>query len=366
MAMLKTICVCGARPNFMKVAPIVEACARSSEIEVLLVHTGQHYDKNMSRIFFDELELPEPDINLEVGSSSHAAQTAEVMRRFEPVCLEYHPDWVVVVGDVNSTLAAALVAAKLGVSVAHVEAGLRSFDRAMPEEINRVLTDAISNLLFVTERSGLENLKREGIADSKVKFVGNVMIDTVMRHRPRAEASSILERLELAPKGYVMVTLHRPENVDAAGTLTSILRALEVISADQPVAFPMHPRTRGNLTGMGLAGWVSPSANLRIIDPLGYVDFLKLMLDASLVLTDSGGIQEETTILGLPCLTLRDNTERPVTITQGTNRLAGRSTDTIIAAYRAVRAHPPATDHVPELWDGHAADRILTSLLAAD
>lgn len=359
--MLKVVCVCGARPNFMKIAPVRDALAYVGGVETLLVHTGQHYDERMSRLIFEQLGIPRPDRNLGVGSGSHAVQTAEVMQRFEPVCLQYQPDWVIVVGDVNSTIACALVAAKLGVRVAHVEAGLRSFDRSMPEEINRVLTDAISDLLFVTEPSGLKNLRREGIADEKVHLVGNVMIDTLLRNAARADKSDVLRTLHLRPKEYAVVTLHRPSNVDTPETLSSVLSALETISRDMPVVFPAHPRTRGSLAKLGLVERVDRLPNLRLVEPLGYLDFLKAMTEATVVLTDSGGIQEETTMLGIPCLTLRENTERPITVTQGTNRLTGSQTDAILSAYREVCAHPP-TGRVPDLWDGHAAQRIATVL----
>ena len=362
--MVKVICVCGARPNFMKIAPIMRAIGKTDGIEAVLVHTGQHYDAKMSHLFFDELGIPKPDINLEVGSASHAVQTAEVMKRFEPVCQEHQPDWVIVVGDVNSTIACALVAVKLGIRVAHVEAGLRSFDRRMPEEVNRVLTDSISDLLFVTEPSGLENLKHEGVDDGKVHFVGNVMIDTLLRNRERASQSAILSTLGLQPKGYAAVTLHRPSNVDCAETFGGILTALDDVCADMPVVFPMHPRTRNNMAKMGLAERVEAMDQLKLIEPLGYLDFLKLMSEAAIVLTDSGGIQEETTILQVPCLTLRENTERPVTITQGTNRMTGSDPNEILTAYRAVRADPP-TGRTPELWDGKAAERIVDCLVGS-
>jgi len=359
---MKVLCVCGTRPNFIKIAPIMEALAQRPEVKRRLVHTGQHYDDRMSRTFFDELSIPRPDVNLEVGGGSHAGQTAEMMKRFEPVCVTERPDWVVVVGDVNSTLACALVAAKLGIRIAHVEAGLRSFDRSMPEEINRVLTDAISDLHFATEPSAVANLRREGISEEKIHFVGNVMVDTLLRHRERAERSDILARLELRPKQYATVTLHRPGNVDTRDALASILSTLERIGRDQPVVFPVHPRTRANLMAMGLRSQLEGISNLRCLEPLGYLDFLKVMADSTVVLTDSGGIQEETTILGVPCLTLRDSTERPITLTQGTNRLTGNSADAILAAYQAVRRHPPHGS-TPRLWDGRAAYRIIEILL---
>jgi UDP-N-acetylglucosamine 2-epimerase (non-hydrolysing) len=356
--MLKILCVCGARPNFMKIAPIMEVLGRTPDVRPLLVHTGQHYDEKMSALFFGELGIPEPDMNLEVGSCSHAVQTAEIMKRIEPVLLEHRPDWVVVVGDVNSTIAAALTASKLGIKVAHVEAGLRSFDRTMPEEINRVLTDAISDLLFVTEPSGVENLKREGIGDAKVHLVGNVMIDTLLRCRDRADESHIRAQLGLEKGRYAAVTLHRPANVDDPGVFGGILAALEHIAKDMPVVFPMHPRSRKRMEEMGLSDRLDRSRGIKLIEPLGYLDFLKLMSDAAIVLTDSGGIQEETTILGVPCLTLRDNTERPITITQGTNRLTGREAAAIVAAYQQVRDAPRSAVKPPDLWDGRAAERI--------
>lgn len=361
--MLKVICVCGARPNFMKIAPLMEAFARTGRIQTLLVHTGQHYDERMSELFFRDLGIPEPDINLEVGSGSHAVQTAEIMRRFEPVILEHRPDWVIVVGDVNSTIACGLVTVKLGVKLAHVEAGLRSNDRTMPEEINRLLTDAISDLLLVSEPSGVENLRREGVDDGKIHFVGNVMIDTLVKNRQRAMASTVLEDLHLSPRQYAVVTLHRPSNVDDARTLGSILDAFEQIARDMPIVFPMHPRTRKNMASMGLEPRIGRIAGFRTPEPLGYLDFLKLMAESALVMTDSGGIQEETTILGVPCLTLRENTERPVTIHEGTNQLCKPDAASILQAYHALSSGKqvdsgPRVDRRPELWDGRAAERI--------
>ncbi|HKQ46988.1 MAG TPA: UDP-N-acetylglucosamine 2-epimerase (non-hydrolyzing) [Phycisphaerae bacterium] len=360
--MLKLMCVCGARPNFMKIAPLVDAFAKTGRIETILVHTGQHYDEKMSKLFFTDLGIPEPDINLEVGSGSHASQTAEIIRRFEPVVLQHRPDWVVVVGDVNSTIACALVACKLGIKVAHVEAGLRSFDRTMPEEINRLLTDSISDLLLVSEPSGVENLKREGVADEKVHFVGNVMIDTLMRHRARADQSKILEAMTLERTRYAVVTLHRPSNVDDPATLGSILGAFEQIAREMAIVFPMHPRTRKNIGAMDLEKRMTAISGLTTPEPLGYLDFLKLMADSAIVLTDSGGVQEETTILGVPCLTLRLNTERPVTITEGTNRLTSPETGAIVAAYRdqlaRFRGRDSGDAKRPALWDGNAAERI--------
>ncbi len=354
--------VCGARPNFMKVAPLIDACREHGGIESILVHTGQHYDRNMSELFFDELGLPQPDVDLGVGSGTHAEQTAEIMRRFEPVLHEHRPDWVIVVGDVNSTIACSLVAVKLGVRVAHVEAGLRSFDRSMPEEINRVLTDAIAHLLFVTERVAIANLEREGIPSGRIHFAGNVMIDTLRRHEERARRSPALERLGLRSGGFALVTLHRPSNVDDQQTLQGILSALCEIGRDLPVLFPAHPRTRERMSALGLPG--AEAERLRVVDPLGYLDFVRLMAAARGVLTDSGGVQEETTILGVPCLTLRRNTERPVTIEQGTNRLVAPERDAIVRAWRTLGPRVE-TPPIPERWDGHAARRIVDVLVAS-
>ncbi len=360
---MRIVNVVGARPNFMKIAPLMQAYAKYPDIRPLLVHTGQHYDERMSDLFFRQLEIPEPDINLEVGSGSHAAQTAAIMTAFEPVVLEHKPDAVVVVGDVNSTIACGLVAVKLGVKLVHVEAGLRSFDRTMPEEINRLLTDAISDLLFCTERSGVENLRREGVADEKVFLVGNVMIDTLLRNRAKADACRILEDLGLAPGGYAVLTLHRPANVDNPAVLGRLLEALEVVQRDMPVIFPIHPRTRKNIEGSPLARRVASMTNLRLMDPAGYLEFLKLTACARLVLTDSGGIQEETTILKVPCLTLRETTERPVTAEVGTNRVVGTEPERILSAYRAIMKGEGRPPGIPPLWDGHAAERIVEILV---
>lgn len=373
---IKVILVAGARPNFMKIAPIMAAMAGDARVEPYLVHTGQHYDQRMSKLFFEELAIPKPDIDLGVGSGSHALQTAETIKRFEPVCIDQHPDWVVVVGDVNSTIACALVATKLGVRVAHVEAGLRSFDRTMPEEINRVLTDRISDLLFTTERSGNANLAAEGVDPARVRFVGNVMIDTLLAHRQRAAASTLLDRLQLAgaqgPRPYGVVTLHRPANVDTEDCLGGILRALAEIGETFPLVFPVHPRTAKQIERFGLnrlfaaAGRLPGEAGrgLFAIEPQGYLDFLHLMANSRIVLTDSGGLQEETTVLGVACVTMRDNTERPVTCEQGTNVLASTDPPAILAAVRATLAAPPS-GRIPELWDGHASERIVEVLATA-
>jgi UDP-N-acetylglucosamine 2-epimerase (non-hydrolysing) len=362
---MKIINICGARPNFMKIAPLMRAYKRHPSIQPLLVHTGQHYDKNMSELFFKQLEIPEPDINLEVGSGSHAQQTADVMKRFEPIVLEHKPDVVLVVGDVNSTIACGLVAVKLGVKLAHVEAGLRSFDRGMPEEINRVLTDSISDLLFVSEPSGCENLKREGVPDERVHFVGNVMIDTLKFNREKAERSEVLQQVGVPAGGYNVVTLHRPSNVDDPAIFGRILAALEEIQRDLPVVFPMHPRTVKNMETLGFKPRFDAMQNLKIVEPLGYLDFLKLTANAAVVLTDSGGIQEETTILGVWCLTIRENTERPVTISEGTNALVGTDTTRILEAYRERRSRPKGRTPVPAKWDGQAGERIAEILAKA-
>jgi UDP-N-acetylglucosamine 2-epimerase (non-hydrolysing) len=353
---MRLINICGARPNFMKIAPLMRAYRAEPSIQPLLVHTGQHYDEKMSHLFFEQLDIPRPDINLEVGSGSHARQTALIMERFEPIVLEHKPDAVLVVGDVNSTIACALVASKLGIGVFHVEAGLRSFDRTMPEEINRVLTDAISDLLLVSEPSGVENLGREGVAPEKIHLVGNVMIDTLERSRAQAEASTILGDLGLGARQYAVMTMHRPANVDDPGMLARLATVIEGV--DLPVVFPIHPRTRHSISAAGLEPRFEAMSGLRLIDPVGYLDFLKLTSNAAVVLTDSGGIQEETTILGVPCLTLRENTERPITIKQGTNRLVGMDSDRILGAYREIRSAPAGKPMRPQYWDGHAAERI--------
>lgn len=348
----KILNVVGARPNFMKAAPVMEALRKYKEFQVMLVHTGQHYDRAMSTLFFEELGLPEPDLNLQVGSSSHAQQTGEIMIRFEKVVQQESPSLVVVYGDVNSTMACALVCAKMGIPVAHVEAGLRSFDRTMPEEINRIVTDHLSSYLFTTEESGNRNLAAEGIASEKVFFVGNVMVDTLLRFRTKALESAILHGLGIIPQSYAVLTLHRPGNVDSPEMLQRIVEAVSTIAQILPVVFPCHPRTRAKLTGYGFA-----SKRVRLLDPLGYLDFLCLMSQACLVLTDSGGIQEETTVLGIPCLTLRDNTERPVTVEQGTNVLVGRCPERIVAAAKQA-LNGDIHGRIPALWDGKAAERI--------
>jgi UDP-N-acetylglucosamine 2-epimerase (non-hydrolysing) len=362
--MLKVLNVVGARPNFMKVAPIVAAMKqRPAKFQPLVVHTGQHYDAAMSDSFFRDLELPEPDMHLGVGSGSHAAQTAAVMQRFEPVVLEQKPDWVLVVGDVNSTLACALVCVKLGVKVAHVEAGLRSRDRTMPEEINRLLTDQIADLLLTPSADAGANLRAEGIPSERIRFVGNVMIDSLLQNLERARQSPVRRALGVADADYGVLTLHRPSNVDRPDTFARILSALETITQKLPVIFPVHPRTRKTIVELGLSERVEAMKNLRLIDPLGYVDFLSLYSSARFVLTDSGGIQEETTALGIPCLTLRENTERPITVELGTNVVVGTDTNRIIAAASAaLNGSAKRTTRQPPLWDGHTSERILDAL----
>jgi UDP-N-acetylglucosamine 2-epimerase (non-hydrolysing) len=364
--MLKVINVVGARPNFMKVAPIVAAMKRRErEFSPLVVHTGQHYDAAMSDAFFQDLNLPQPDVYLGVGSASHAAQTAAVMERFEPVVLAEKPDWVLVVGDVNSTLACALVCVKLGVKVAHVEAGLRSRDRTMPEEINRLLTDQIADLLLTPSADANENLLREGIPDERIRLVGNVMIDSLYQHLEASRKSQIKNELGLTEKNYAVLTLHRPANVDDPITLERILAALETIGKELPLVFPVHPRTRKTIAQHGLDQRVRELTSLRLIEPLGYLDFLSLYSGARLVLTDSGGIQEETSVLGIPCLTLRENTERPITVTMGTNKIVGTDPAVIVAAAHAALAENVKPAISIPLWDGHTADRILQSLAEA-
>jgi UDP-N-acetylglucosamine 2-epimerase (non-hydrolysing) len=428
--MIRLLSVVGARPNFMKIAPIVAELKKAElrkaglkkpelkkaknlpAIEHCLVHSGQHYDELLSGNFFADLGLPQPDVNLQVGSGSHAVQTAEIMKRIEPVLLDFKPQMVLVVGDVNSTLAAALTAAKLGIGVAHIEAGLRSFDMTMPEEINRKLTDAVSSLLFVTEQSGVENLKREGVSPEKIFLVGNVMIDSLLQHRELASRSPLLDRLGMRRLGmprvgtgkngsscrdYGVLTLHRPSNVDDPETLHGILRAVSALAADLPIFFPVHPRTGKKIESFGLQRYLASStetssngtrsngtssnrtssnrtssnrrspaernrAGIVPLDPLGYLDFLSLNDRARIVLTDSGGIQEETTVLGVPCLTLRENTERPATVEHGSNHIVGVDSDRILAAARSILSNPARPSQRPPLWDGNAARRIVAIL----
>ncbi len=359
---MRILNIVGARPNLVKIAPLLRVMRSHPEIEAILVHTGQHYDEKLSDVFFRQMGIPEPDVNLEVGSGSHAWQTAEILRKIEPVLIERKPDCVLVVGDVNSTVAASLAAAKLSIPVVHVEAGLRSFDRTMPEEINRIVTDALSDFLFVTEEDAIENLIHEGKRREQIHFVGNVMIDALKQFLPIAQKSKIADELGLASvkdQPYALLTLHRPSNVDSAETLAALLAAITEIASEIPVIFPVHPRTQDRLRAAG-----SKSLNrIRFVPPLGYLDFLCLMSRARLVLTDSGGIQEETTALGVPCLTLRENTERPVTVTEGTNELVGQDPAKIVQAARAILNGQTKKGRIPRYWDGHASERIIEILL---
>lgn len=369
--MKKVLCIVGARPNFMKIAPIMRAMRENGPgIQGRLVHTGQHYDYAMNEAFFNQLEIPAPDVSLEVGSASHARQTADIMTRFEKVVEDERPDCVLVVGDVNSTIACALVAAKLGIRVVHVEAGLRSRDRSMPEEINRVLTDQLSDRLYVTERSAIGNLTAEGIDEDRIVFAGNVMIDTLLHNLPRAvpagQTIAVARAAQGRPVGdasapYVVLTLHRPSNVDSGESLGSLLGVIEEISQDTAVVFPVHPRTRARITDAGFEGFFELPGILAL-PPVGYHEMLGLTASARAVLTDSGGLQEETTALGVPCLTLRENTERPITIEEGTNTLVGVDPEAIRKAWSRVRDGKRSNHRRPENWDGKAAERIVADL----
>ncbi len=356
---MKIISVVGARPNFMKVAPLHRAFEDQGAIdESFIVHTGQHYDEQMSGIFFEQLELPRPDRYLGVGSASHAQQTARVMTAFEEVVEEEEPDLVLVVGDVNSTLACGLVATKMHVPVAHVEAGLRSGDRDMPEEINRLLTDTIADFLFVTEQDGVDNLKAEGVSDDRIFFVGNVMIDSLVFFREKAAQTGIVEELDLTPGRYAVMTMHRPSNVDNQEGLRRLLETIERIADLVPLVFPMHPRTRNRFDEFGLADRLEAAEDLILLEPLGYLEFLRLMEEAGVVVTDSGGIQEETTFLQVPCLTLRNSTERPITITQGTNELMDLDPRNVDQRVQEILSGDRPDGQIPQKWDGKAAERI--------
>lgn len=360
---LKIMNIVGARPNLPKIAPLMREMQRHSDVEPLLVHTGQHYDQNLSDVFFRQMGIPEPHINLEVGSGSHATQTAEILKRIEPVLVERQPDLVLVVGDVNSTIGVGLAAVKLGIPLAHVEAGLRSFDRSMPEEINRVLTDAIADYLFVTEEDGIQHLLREGRPRESIHLVGNVMIDSLRHFLPIAQKSRIGEDMALKNgagwKRFGVLTLHRPSNVDCADKLSELVGAVDAVAAQVPIVFPVHPRTQQRLIQAG----IGHHPQLLLIPPIGYLDFLCLLSNAALVLTDSGGIQEETTALGVPCLTLRENTERPITVSEGTNVLVGTDAAKIVAAAQDILEGKGKAGRVPRLWDGHAAERIVEILM---
>ncbi len=356
---MKVINIVGARPNFMKINPLVREMRRQ-EVDHLLVHTGQHYDAAMSESFFQELGIPEPDINLEVGSASHAVQTAEIMKRFETVCLQEQPDLVLVVGDVNSTAACSLVATKLGIAVAHVEAGLRSWDRGMPEEINRLVTDVLADLLFTTSRDADENLLREGIPAEKIHFVGNTMIDSLLLQLEKAKLRRTCEQFAVPRGEYAVLTLHRPSNVDTAAQLEYILGTLAEVQRVLPLVFPVHPRTLANLEQFNLLERLQSLPGVILTEPLSYLDFMDLYRCARLVLTDSGGIQEETTYLRIPCITLRENTERPITVTQGTNYLTGTDREKILTAFNEIINGGGKSGTVPEYWDGKAAERIVS------
>jgi len=357
----KLLAVVGARPNFMKIAPIWRALQHTRFFDLCLCHTGQHYDENMSKVFFDDLELPRPDVYLGVGSGSHAAQTGRILIEFEKTMIGEQPDLVIVVGDVNSTMACTLASVKAGVPVAHVEAGLRSFDRSMPEEINRMVTDILCGDLFTTSPEAHTNLVHEGVDEDRIHFVGNVMIDSLLYYADRWERSGVLETLSLAPGGYGLVTLHRPSNVDNAQVFAGIVEAMVEIGGEMPLVFPVHPRTRNMLRDNHIE---IPNERVRLIDPIGYLDFMKLMRYSSLVLTDSGGIQEETTALKIPCLTIRENTERPITCEIGTNTLVGTARERIVSEARRVLREGVGNAAMPDLWDGHAADRIAEVLKA--
>lgn len=359
----RVINIVGARPNLPKIAPLIREMQRHPEIEPLLVHTGQHYDENLSNIFFRQMGIPEPHMNLGVGSGTHAEQTAEILKRVEPILLKQQPDLVLVVGDVNSTIAVSLAAVKIGIPVAHVEAGLRSFDRSMPEEINRVLTDALAKYLFATEDDAVDNLLREGRPREFIHLVGNVMIDSLLHFLPFAQQSRIGDELGLHNgkgwQSFGVLTLHRPSNVDSTQKLAELLGVIDAIAQQVPIVFPVHPRTRQQLSLSG----IKHHPQLRLIQPLGYLDFLCLLSKATLALTDSGGIQEETTALGVPCLTLRENTERPITVSQGTNVIVGTTPSKIVAAAEQILRGDGKSGRTPPLWDGHAAERIVEILL---
>lgn len=367
---MKVINVVGARPNFMKIAPIIEAMNGYPEhFQHRLVHTGQHYDERMSQVFFNDLGMPRPDIDLEVGSGSHAEQTARIMVEFEKVCASERPELVIVVGDVNSTLACTITAKKLGIKVAHVEAGLRSRDMSMPEEINRLCTDVLCDYLFTTDGIASRNLIAEGVAEDKIHFVGNVMIDTLLRHKTVVQRLSLMDELGLQRRGFATLTLHRPSNVDDKETLEEILDALTELARELPIVFPIHPRTRKRVEQFGLGGYFRKSGQggqiggIWLTEPLGYLEFLHLNMNARMVITDSGGLQEETTVLGVPCITLRHNTERPITCLQGTNQVVGNRKEAIVTAARRILSNHVPARRAPDKWDGRAAQRIVDVLL---
>lgn len=364
---MKIINVVGARPNFMKMAPIIDALNKHSHsFEHLLVHTGQHYDEKMSKAFFNDLGMPKPDIDLGVGSGSHAEQTAKIMIKFENVCLKYRPDLIIVVGDVNSTMACTITAKKLGIKVAHVEAGLRSRDMTMPEEINRLCTDVLCDYLFTTDRFANQNLQDEGIPYDKIFFVGNVMIDTLLKHKKTASELDICNQMNLKPRTYATLTLHRPSNVDDFHVLEKLLKALSEISKNIPIIFPAHPRTKKMIEHFALDHFLNSGNSIEGIwctQPLGYLEFLHLNMNSRLIITDSGGLQEESTVLGVPCITIRPNTERPITCSEGTNVLVGNDPDKILDAVETILNDQLSAKRIPEKWDGRAAERIIDVLL---
>jgi UDP-N-acetylglucosamine 2-epimerase (non-hydrolysing) len=354
--------IAAARPNFMKVAPLFHRLREESWCRVALIHTGQHYDPSMSEAFFRDLGLPDPTHHLGVGSGTHAQQTAGVMTAYEPLCAAARPDWTIVVGDVNSTLACTLVAAKLGIKVAHLEAGLRSRDRTMPEELNRIVTDALADLLWTPSPDADANLRAEGVDTARIERVGNIMIDSYEMLRPRIEAARARERFTFAPKQYGLITLHRPANVDDAAALRQVLTALTRVAGDIPLIFPVHPRTRERIRSFGLEDLVAAAPGLHLTDPLGYIEFMSLVSDAALLITDSGGVQEETTYLGIPCLTMRSTTERPITVTEGTNALV--RVEELHGTVHRILDGQWRKGKIPALWDGHTAERVAASLKA--
>ncbi len=360
--MFKILNIVGARPNFMKIAPLISAMQNSKTIEPILIHTGQHYDEKMSHLFFEELEIPKPQVNLGVGSLSQAKQVAKIMELFEDVCLDYKPDAILVVGDVNSTMACSLVASKLGIKIIHLEAGLRSFDRRMPEEINRLVTDSIADLLLTPSEDGNQNLIKEGIPESKIKFVGNIMIDTLFHFLPKAKKTNILDNLNLKEKEYIALTLHRPSNVDDETNLKNIFDTLIKIQKDIKIVFPIHPRTLKNLTNFGFENDIKNAQNLILTEPLGYLEFQKLMSNSKFVITDSGGIQEETTALKIPCITVRENTERPITIWEGSNELVGLDMDKLYCFSQKAINNEWKKSSIPKFWDGKTAIRVVSEI----
>ncbi len=356
---MKVVNIVGARPNFVKIAPLMHAMEASTKMEAVLVHTGQHYDYNMSESFFKELQIPEPDVYLNVGSDTHGKQVAKIMKKFDDFCEEYQPDLVVVVGDVNSTMACSLVATKRHIKVAHIEAGIRSYDRGMPEEVNRIVTDSIADLLLPPSQDAVENLIKEGHTTDQIQLVGNIMIDTLLKNQQKILASNILQMLNVLPKEYALLTLHRPSNVDNTESLGNIIDALEVIQENIHIVFPVHPRTKKKIEEFGLMSRINQMENIVLTEPLGYFDFGKLVYDAKFVMTDSGGIQEETTVYQTPCITIRENTERPVTVLEGTNELAGADKVKIIDFANQILDGKWKKGIVPELWDGKTAERIV-------